>query len=122
MAHSAYTAALSENWDLQLDANGNILMARSTAAITQNVCNEGRLFVNDAYFRFEDGINWFSDQLARPVQEAITVENLREAALSVPGVVSVDSIDLYELDGSTRTLHGVIELTTEGGSYGRAEI
>lgn len=123
MTHTAYTAALDANsWDLQLDANGNVVMAKETNAIVQNVCNEGRLFTGDAYFRFEDGIDWFTDQLGEPVQEAVTSENLRTAALAVPGVLSVDSVTINELNQKTRTLHGTIEITTEGGSYGRAEI
>lgn len=122
MTHTAYTAALSTEWDLQLDGNGNISMLRDTAAIVQNVCNEGRLFYNDAIFRWEEGIQWFSDQIALPIQEAVTTEDLRTAAASVPGVLTVDSVTLLELDPATRNLSAEVKITTEGGTYGTARI
>ena len=122
MTHTAYTAALSAEWDLQLDGNGNISMLRDTAAIVQNVCNEGRLFYNDAIFHWEEGIRWFSDQIALPIQEAVTIEDLRTAAASVPGVLTVDSVTLLELDPATRNLSAEVKITTEGGTYGTARI
>lgn len=122
MTHTAYTAALSAEWDLQIDGNGNISMLRDTAAIVQNVCNEGRLFYNDAIFRWEEGIRWFSDQIALPIQEAVTIEDLRTAAASVPGVLTVDSVTLLELDPATRNLSAEVKITTEGGTYGTARI
>lgn len=122
MTHTAYTAALSAEWDLQLDGNGNVSMLRDTAAIVQNVCNEGRLFYNDAIFRWEEGIQWFSDQIALPIQEAVTTEDLRTAAASVPGVLTVDSVTLLELDPATRNLSAEVKITTEGGTYGTARI
>ena len=39
MTHTAYTAELSSEWDLQLDGNGNVAMLREAPAILQNVCN-----------------------------------------------------------------------------------
>ena len=120
MTHTAYTAELSSEWDLQLDGNGNVAMVRGTPAIVQNVCNEGRLFYHDAVFRWDQGIKWFSDQIAQPIQEAITTEDLRSAALS--GVLTVESVQLKALDTTTRVLSAEVQVTTEGGSYGTARI
>lgn len=68
------------------------------------------------------GIKWFSDQIAQPIQEAITTEDLRSAALSVPGVLTVESVQLKALDTTTRVLSAEVQVTTEGGSYGTARI
>lgn len=122
MAHTAYTAALSDDWDIELDDNGDIRMLREAEAISQNVCNEGRLFTEDAYFRYEEGIPWFTDQIAQPVKEAVTASHLRQAALSVPGVLTVDSITLETVDPKTRVLKAKIEITCEGGTHVRAEL
>lgn len=122
MTHTAYTAELSADWDLQLDGNGNVAMIRGASAIVQNVCNEGRLFYNDAVFRWDHGVHWFSDQIAQPIQEAITTEDLRSAALSVPGVLTVESVQLKALDATTRVLSADVQITTEGGTYGTARI
>lgn len=120
--HTAYTAELSDDWDLTLDANGNLKMLRDTPAIEQNVANEGRLFKDDAYFRADEGIDWFSDQLGKGVQDAVMRNRLRNAAQRVPGVLSVDGITIKELNQETRVLRAKLEITTEGGSIGRAEI
>lgn len=120
--HTAYTASLSEDWDLQLDANGNLSMLRDARAVEQNVCNEGRLFLDDAYFRADEGIAWFSDQLGKAVQDAVMRNRLRTAAESVPGVLSVGEITINALDAETRTLRASLELSCEGGSIGRIEI
>ena len=122
MAHTAYTAELSSGWDLVLDGNGNVSMLRGSPAVVQNVCNEGRLFYNDAVFRWEDGIKWFDDQIALPIQQAVTTADLRGAAESVPGVLMVNSVELKSIDRETRTLHAEIEITTEGGTNGTARI
>lgn len=122
MTHTAYTAELSDDWDLTLDGNGDLSMIRGAQAICQNVCNEGCLFYHDAVFRWDQGIKWFEDQIAQPIQEAVTTEDLRTAASSVPGVLTVNSVTLKKLDPATRTLSAEIEITTEEGTNGRAEI
>ena len=37
MTHTAYTAELSDDWDLTLDGNGDLSMIRGAQAICQNV-------------------------------------------------------------------------------------
>lgn len=119
--HTENTLALSPNWDLQFDSNGNLSFLKEAEAICQNVCNECRLFIRDAYFRYDEGIDWFTDQLGKPLQVAVVTDRLRQAALRVPGVVSVVNIELTEVDQKTRTLHGKIEIETEYG-YGTGHI
>lgn len=115
--HTENTLALTPDWDLQFDSNGNLKFLTEVEAICQNVCNECRLFLRDAYFRYEEGIDWFTDQLGQPLQESVVTERLRNAALSVPGVLSVANIEITKIDQETRTLHGKIEIETQYG-YG----
>ena len=118
--HTANTWALSPDWDLELDGNGNPKMLTELDAICQNVANECRLFLHDAYFRYDEGIDWFTDQLGQKIQLSVLTSRLRNAALSVDGVLSVRSIDIDELNQKTRTLHGVINIQTvygDGTSY-----
>jgi hypothetical protein len=114
--HTANTWALDENWDLVLDGNGNPKMLTGVEAVCQNVANECRLFLHDAYFRYDEGIDWFTDQLGQKIQESVLMSRLRNAALSVDGVLSVQSIEITELDQKTRTLHGVVNLNTVYGN------
>lgn len=115
--HTENTLALTPDWDLQFDSNGNLKFLTEVEAVCQNVCNECRLFLRDAYFRYEVGIDWFTDQLGQPLQESVVTERLRNAALSVPGVLSVVNIEITKIDQETRTLHGKIEIETQYG-YG----
>lgn len=115
--HTENTLALTPDWDLQFDSNGNLKFLTEVEAICQNVCNETRLWYRDAYFRYDEGIDWFTDQLGKPLQVAVVTDRLRQAALRVPGVVSVVNIELTEVDQKTRTLHGKIEIETQYG-YG----
>lgn len=113
--HTEKTLGLTPDWDLAFDANGDLQMLDQVEAICQNVCNECRLFLHDAYFRYDEGIDWFTDQLGKPLQVAIVTDRLRRAALSVPGVLAVTAINLETVDKQTRTLRGTIEIETEYG-------
>jgi hypothetical protein len=115
--HTENTLALTPDWDLSFDASGNLKTLAQVEAICQNVCNETRLWYRDAYFRYDEGIDWFTDQLGQPLQESVVTERLRNVALSVPGVISIVNIELTEIDQETRTLHGKIEIETQYG-YG----
>ena len=113
--HTEKTLGLTPDWDLAFDANGNLRLLDQVEAICQNVCNECRLFLHDAYFRYDEGIDWFTDQLGRPLQVAIVTDSLRRAALRVPGVLAVSAINLEVADKHARTLRGAIEIETEYG-------
>ena len=113
--HTEKTLGLTPDWDLAFDANGNLRLLDQVEAICQNVCNECRLFLHDAYFRYDGGIDWFTDQLGRPLQVAIVTDRLRRAALRVPGVLAVTAINLEVADKHARTLRGAIEIETEYG-------
>lgn len=58
---------------------------------------------------------------ASPFKGAVVASRLREAAEAVPGVESVESIEL-EIDQDTRRLTGSINIITTDGDYGRAEL
>lgn len=116
MTHTATTWGLTDDWDLDLDANGNPKMLNGLDAVLQNVANECRLFVRDAYFRYEDGIDWFSDQLGLPLQQAVLSSRIREAAERVPGVTQVDRVEIEEIDQAARKLKGKIYIQTEYGN------
>lgn len=121
--HTSYTAKLDQNdWDLTLDSNGDVAMIRKARAVCQNVANECRLFLHDAYFRYDEGINWFTDQISHPIRRILTENNLRQATESVEGVREIKSITIDGINTDNRVLSGVIEIETEEGDYGRIEL
>ena len=115
MTHTAFTLALNDSWDIDLDEGGNLKLYRDKKAVLQNVANECRLFKHDAYFRYEEGIAWGADQLGKKAREILVVSRLREAAELVDDVESVDSVELDEFNPDTRTLKGTITVTTKWG-------
>lgn len=120
MAHTSNTWGLTPDWDLDFDGNANPKTLTALEAVCQNVSNECRLFLHDAYFRYEDGTDWFTDQLGLPIQRSVLSSRLRDAALRVEDVLSVRSIEINELDQDTRTVHGIINIETvygDGTSY-----
>lgn len=115
MTHTAFTLALNDSWDIDLDEGGNLKLYRDKKAVLQNVANECRLFKHDAYFRYEEGIDWGADQLGKKAREILVASRLREAAELVDDVESVDSVELDEFNPDTRTLKGTITVTTKWG-------
>ena len=115
MPHTAKTALLTPNWDLQLTPEGNILLTSGALAIAQNLANEIRLWTNDAYFQQANGIAWKEVQLAKKLDSSVLAQIIHEAGNRVPGVKSVDSVTVTAVDEESRTLHGEITITTESG-------
>ena len=113
MPHTSKTLLLTDDWDLQLNPEGNLIVTDSDLAICQNCANEIRLWTNDAYFQQDNGIDWKEVQLGKPLDAALLRSEIRDACLRVDGVISVDSIELLEFDSDTRTLHGNITISTE---------
>ena len=115
MPHTAKTALLTPNWDLQLTPEGNILLTSGALAIAQNLANEIRLWTNDAYFQQANGIAWKEVQLAKKLDSSVLAQIIHEAGNRVSGVKSVDSVTVTAVDEESRTLHGEITITTESG-------
>ena len=122
MAHTTVTPKLSDDWNLVIDGNGNLMFIEGSEAICQNVANECRCFKNDLYFHADHGINWFNDQLGEPLQKAVTTDRLRKAAEKVYGVQFVQYVDIKDVDNRKRTLVGTIQIKTIEGKNGRSEI
>ena len=124
-----HTLTLDADWDLQLDAAGNIMTSSGDYAVAQNVANAVRLFTNDAYYDPDRGIPHFAITLGRKPSMSVFRAVVRQAALGVDGVRAAEVKDLalsqkdaQSPDGSSvtpRTLTGDIQLTMEDGeTYG----
>jgi hypothetical protein len=116
MPHTSKTAKLTADWDLQLNAEGNLILAHDDYAIAQNCANEIRLFTNDAYFQADNGIDWFNTQLGKPLEESLLKSEIHDACMRVSGVVGVVSILLKSFDSEERTLSAEIIVRTENST------
>ena len=117
MAHTRRTLRLGEGkWDLTLDGIGKIALAGDEAATAQNVANAARLFTEDAYFAQDQGIPHFLAPLGQRANISVLRSYLRKAALGVPDVKEVISVDIGEFDPKTRSVSGEIQFTTMEGA------
>lgn len=117
MAHTRRTLNLDqESWDLTLNGVGLIELTVGEYATAQNVSNEARLFVADAYFIQDKGIPHFIVELGRRVSNmAVLHSYLRKAALRVMDVNDITSINVVDFDPITKTLSGSITFNTKEG-------
>ena len=113
--HTRRTLLLTKNWDVTLDASGRIALVGEDYATAQNVANEARLFTEDAYFIQDQGIPHFIIELGQRVNPSVLRSYLRRAALRVPDVKEVLSVDILSFDPKTRTLTGDIQFKTVEG-------
>ena len=124
-----HSLLLDSDWDIQLDASGNIAETSGDYAVAQNVSNAVRLFTDDAYYDADRGIPHFALTLGRKPAMSVFRAVVRQAALGVDGVRAAEVKDLVlaqkdaqSPDGSSvtpRTLTGDIQLTMEDGeTYG----
>lgn len=115
MAHTERTLKLNENWDLTLNDSGSMALCGSAAlAAAQNVANACRLFTKDAYFAQNMGIPHFSVELGHRMPSSVFAAYVRKAALSVPQVAEVQSVDIEGVDFETRALKGSVTFKPVG--------
>lgn len=121
MSHTSNTLELSENWDLKIGADGSLKRVTGKDATIQNVANECRCFRDDLFFERDRGVNWFNAQLGQVPQKQVMRTKLREAALTVDGVQSVESVEIAQLT-KDRSLGGQIIIETSEGENGTVNI
>lgn len=76
------------NWDLAVDAAGNIAMASEPYSKEQDVASECRVFEGECYYDTTIGVPYWAI-LGRPVPVQLVKEELVKAAKRVPGVGNV---------------------------------
>lgn len=103
-----------DNWDVTVDATGNIALASAPYAILQDVASACRLFLGEAYYDTTKGVPYFSEALGRSVPTPLLKARMEEAARAVPGVTSARCVLTLQPD---RVMTGQIQVTTDGGSF-----
>lgn len=76
------------NWDILLDANGNIAVAEEPYSLAQDAASAIRTFLGECYWDTTIGVPYLTQILARSPPLALLKQQLIIAALTVPNVVS----------------------------------
>lgn len=115
MPHSRYTLTLGSNWDLTLTGTGKIATTQGPLATAQNVANEVRMFLRDAYFQQDRGIPHFNLELGHPLPDSAFRSYVRIATLYVDDVETIVELKIDDFDRDTRLLSGDIRFITVEG-------
>lgn len=99
-------------WDLVLDAKGNIAVATAPYSRAQDVACACKLFLGELWYQTNKGIPYLTEILGHWPPLPLVKKYLERAALTVPGVVSVQVI----ITGvSGRNLKGQVQFIDEQG-------
>ncbi len=115
MPHTRRTLSLDKKWDITLTGSGKISVTNGDMATAQSVANEGRLFTEDAYFIQDRGTPHFVVELGKKINDSVLRSYLRKAALRVPDVLEIISIDILDFNIDSRVLSGDIVFRTVEG-------
>lgn len=103
-------------WDLTVDGSGNLAMSTGAAAIAQDVASAISTFLGEVYYDTTVGVPFFSQVFGQSFSRSVVANLLKNAALTVPGVVSAQvTITSF----AKRKLSGTVEvIDTVGQSIG----
>lgn len=99
-------------WDLVLDSNGNIAMAKPSYAVAQDVASAIRLFLGELYYDTTKGVPYWSEVFGQMPPVSLIQQLLVNAALTVPGVVTAQVI-ITAFDA--RSVTGQVQFIDENG-------
>ena len=102
-----------DTWDLMVDANGNIALAKEPYALAQDVASSGKLFQGELYYDTTQGVPYWQSILGKfpPLQLIKNAYVL--AALTVPNIVAAICFITKIED---RALQGQIQSTDVNGN------
>lgn len=107
---------MPSNWDLALDASGNIAVAESTYQVAQDIASACRVITGDMYYDKTAGIPYLDEILGKGRYSlSLYTQQLQSAALTVPSVTSA-LIDMRTIN--ERVLSGMITFTTTNNEKG----
>lgn len=101
-----------DQWDICLDAAGNIAKASPPYALAQDVASALRLFLGELWYDDTKGVPYFAQVLGHTPPLNLFRQLMTQAALTVPGVVSADCV----ISGfEDRRVTGQVTFTDESG-------
>jgi hypothetical protein len=104
----------AENWDLAVDALGNIAVATEPYAQAQDVASECRVYSGECYYDTTRGIPYATQILGKQQPVQVLKQGLIDAAALVPGVTQIrvflTSVKDRKLGGQVQFKGGVAAL------------
>ena len=102
-----------DNWDLQLDANGNLIIATPPYSTAQDVASAVRTFLGEVFFDQSLGVPYTQQIFNQIVPLSVLQSGIEAAALTVPGVLTATAvIQTFE----NRQVSGQVLITDSDGN------
>lgn len=110
-------------WDLTLDASGNIALAPTTVdgrdvgdayAQAQDAASAIRLFQGELLYDTSQGIPYWQKILGKVPSVSLMTTYFEKAALTVPGVVQARAF-IASIDNVNRRVTGQVQIMNEDG-------
>jgi hypothetical protein len=98
------------DWDLTLDAFGNIAVAAPPYAIAQDVASACRTVLAEVYYDDTLGVDYFGQLFGKTPPASVFQEQFVTQTLTVPGVVTATCI-IESYSATTRETTGQIIFT-----------
>lgn len=103
------------NWDLCVDANGNIAVAGEPYSLAQDAASAIRLFQGELWYDTTQGVPYWGQILGQWPPVAVMKAAFISAALTVPGVVSAQC---FINTVTHRVVTGQVQVTGASGVVG----
>lgn len=100
-------------WDLVLDSNGNIALARPPYAVAQDVASAIRTFLGELWYDTTQGVPYWQELLGQNPTNSQIISSFNQAALNVPGVATANTV-ITSIPG--RQVNGQVQFTTTDGT------
>lgn len=109
------TLLLDENWDLTLDASGNLAVVGRPYETAQDVASAVRLFLGELWYDTTQGVPYFEAILGQlPSLQFMKVKFIA-AGITVPNVAKIACF-LTGPDRQTRVVGGELQITDIDGT------
>lgn len=101
------------DWDLVIDADGDIAVAGDPYSQAQDAASAIRLFLGELYYDTIKGVPYFPDILGRGAPISLMRAKFTTAALTVPGVTAARTV-ISGVRG--RRVTGQVQITNATGA------
>jgi hypothetical protein len=106
-------------WDLLLNAAGDLAIASEPYAVAQDVASAVRTFLGEVWYDTSLGVPYFQQILGKTPPLTVFQELIVQAALTVPTVASAEcTITSFE----DRRVTGQVTFTTSNGQTGQVSL
>lgn len=106
-------------WDLLLNAGGDLAIATDPYAIAQDVASAVRTFLGEVWYNTSIGVPFFQTILGKTPPLTVFQELIVQAAETVPGVASAECTITAFAD---RRVTGQVTFTTTNGQTGQVAL